>query len=284
MSSRQLRADLFVGSRVRAWAGDHWAVSALEAACQGHGTDPVGMPASAVRCWRSAFHVGDGVLEVPVTGARVPRLPAGWRLGRPSRRDYAARSPAHHQAVRTPTRLGPAATGTTWRCAQDDRPGLGADEALGALYHAHYCSLVRIAALLTGGVAAEQIVQDAYVSMHRAWRRLRDEDEALGYLRRELVSRVRSGSAASPGPSGLPRGLAGAGPPATGIPGALLMAALSGLPARQREALVLMCYANWPDSQIAAAMGISRRALGAHVRLGMSALRARVPADRGGDI
>ena len=49
---------------------------------------------------------------------------------------------------------------------------------------------------------------------------------------------------------------------------------LRELPARQREALVLKYYADWPHRQIAAAMGISGRALNVHVRRGLSALAA----------
>lgn len=156
---------------------------------------------------------------------------------------------------------------------------------MAALYHAHYRSLARIAALLAGdGAKAEEIVQDAFVSMHRAWRHLRDDDEALGYLRRAVVTRARSRSAGSPDPPARPRGLAGAGHSAPGIPGAVVMAALAGLPARQREALVLKYYADWPDPQIAAAMGISRHALNAHARRGMSALQAGYAPDWGSAI
>ena len=145
--------------------------------------------------------------------------------------------------------------------------------------------MARIAALLAGdGVKAEEIVQDAFVSMHRAWRHLRDGDSALSYLRRAVVTRARSRSAASADPPSRPRGLAGAGQPAPGIPGAVLMAALGGLPARQREALVLKYYADWPDPQIAAAMGISRHALNAHARRGMSALQACSAPDWDGAI
>ena len=134
-----------------------------------------------------------------------------------------------------------------------------ADQAVSVLYHAHYRSLVRIAALLAGDVAeAEGIVQDAFVSMHRAWRRLRDGDAAIGDLRRTVVTRARSRGAASLDPAGSGQ----------------LMAALRGLPARQREALILKYYTDWPDPQIAAAMGISGHALNAHIRCGMSALRA----------
>lgn len=158
---------------------------------------------------------------------------------------------------------------------RDDWPRWDADQAVAAFYHAHYRSLVRIAALLAGdGTQAEEIVQDAFVSVHRAWPHLRDSDEALGYLHRAVVTRARSRSALLPDPLSRPHGLAGAGRPAPGISGAVLVTALAGLPACQREALVLKYYADWPDPQIAVAMGIGRHALNAHARRGMSALRA----------
>ncbi len=68
-----------------------------------------------------------------------------------------------------------------------------ADEAVTALYTAHYRSLVRMSALLLRDVdAAEEVVQDAFVAMHGAWRRLRDPERALAYLRQTVVNRSRS--------------------------------------------------------------------------------------------
>jgi DNA-directed RNA polymerase specialized sigma24 family protein len=162
----------------------------------------------------------------------------------------------------------------------DSWPGSDADRAVAALYEAHYRSLARIVALLLGdGAGAEEIVQDAFVSVHRAWPNLRDGDEAVRYLRRVVVGRARAYRAAAPAA----RGLAGDGQPAPDFPGALLAAMLGGLRARQREALVLKYYAGWPDPQIAAAMGISRHALNAHLQRGMSALQAfAVPNPDGG--
>jgi DNA-directed RNA polymerase specialized sigma24 family protein len=166
-----------------------------------------------------------------------------------------------------------------------DWPGRDADQAVTALYHAHGRSLARIAALLAGDSArAEEILQDAFVAMHRAWWLLQDGDKALSYLRRAVVTGARSRSAAPPDRSGWPRGLFGTGQPAPDIPGAPVGAVLSGLPARQREALVLKYYADWPEPQIAAAMGVSRHALNAHIRLGMSALRTCLAPDRDGRI
>jgi RNA polymerase sigma factor (sigma-70 family) len=52
-----------------------------------------------------------------------------------------------------------------------------------------------------------------------------------------------------------------------------VVAALHGLPARQREALVLRYYAGLPEAEIASAMGISQGAVKSHVFRAMSALR-----------
>src|SRR6202161_2170129 len=68
-----------------------------------------------------------------------------------------------------------------------------ADRAVTALYSTHYRSLVRLAALLLRDVStAEEVVQDSFVAMHGGWRRLRDSDKALSYLRQSVVNRSRS--------------------------------------------------------------------------------------------
>jgi len=61
------------------------------------------------------------------------------------------------------------------------------------MFGEHYRCLVRMAALLVGeAAAAEAVVQDCFVAMHGAWRRLKDSDTALSYLRQRLVNRSRS--------------------------------------------------------------------------------------------
>jgi len=57
------------------------------------------------------------------------------------------------------------------------------------------------------------------------------------------------------------------------------MAALRALPAREREAVVLKFYADWPDIQIAIAMGISPHAFGRFLRRAMSAMQAAPGSD-----
>ena len=68
-----------------------------------------------------------------------------------------------------------------------------ADRAVTAIYSEHYRSLVRLAAFLVrDNATAEEVVQDSFVAMHGAWRRLRDTDKALSYLRQSVVNRSRS--------------------------------------------------------------------------------------------
>jgi DNA-directed RNA polymerase specialized sigma24 family protein len=144
------------------------------------------------------------------------------------------------------------------------RTGLAADSMLVAIYRTQYRHLVRIAALLLGdNTMAEEIVQDTFVAVHNAPGYLRDPDETMSHLRQTMISNARGQMAAL---SATP----GKAPDRPGIP---VMGMLRNLPGRQREAVVLKYYADWPDPQIAAAMGISEQALNAHLQHGMSALR-----------
>jgi DNA-binding CsgD family transcriptional regulator len=55
-----------------------------------------------------------------------------------------------------------------------------------------------------------------------------------------------------------------------------LVSVLRALPARQREVLVLRCYADLSEAQIASTMGISRGAVKSHTARAMSALRTEL--------
>jgi len=223
----------------------------------------IGLAGLAERAPDVLFVWGGSVIEpgsrVPMTGAEGLPEPGRRHRARRSRAYGAARSSSHRAA------------------------GWDADQAVAALYREHYRSLARIAALLLGdSELAEETTQDAFVSVFCAWGRLRDGGEALRYLRRAVISLARSQAAASPGQLGLPPGLSVGQRPAASPARATFMEAFGGLPAYQREALVLRYYAGWPDPQIAAAMGISKRALNAYIRRGMSALQARADPDSGG--
>ena len=154
-----------------------------------------------------------------------------------------------------------------------------ADRAVTVMFGEHYRSLVRMAALLVGDVAtAEAIVQESFVAMHGAWRRLRDSEKALPYLRQCLVNRSRSvlrhriviGRNRSKPKPGLPR----AERQALSLPEHAVVGALRALPPRQREALVLIYYGGLTEAQAASAMGISPGAVKSHLGRAVEALRA----------
>ena len=155
-----------------------------------------------------------------------------------------------------------------------------ATQAVTEIYSTHYRSLVRLAVLLVRDVAtAEEVVQDSFVAMHGGWRRLRDSDNALSYLRQSVVNRSRSvlrhrvvvdRNAPKPPPD-MPSAEHGA---IALFERSAVISALRTLPPRQREALVLRFYADMSEAQIADAMQISRGAVKSHTARAMQALRA----------
>ena len=154
-----------------------------------------------------------------------------------------------------------------------------ADLAVIELYSEHYRSLVRLAALLVRDTpTAEEVVQDSFVAMHGGWQRLRDTEKALAYLRQAVVNRSRSvlrhrtvvDKNMQKAPPDMPSAEHGA---LVLLERSAVVAALRGLPDRQREALVLRYYADLSEAEIATAMGISRGAVKSHTARGMSALR-----------
>ena len=154
------------------------------------------------------------------------------------------------------------------------------DRAVIELYSEHYRALVRLAALLVRDTpTAEEVVQDSFVAMHGGWQRLRDTEKALAYLRQAVVNRSRSvlrhrtvvDKNLQKAPPDMPSAEHGA---LVLLERSAGVAALRGLPDRQREAIVLRYYADLSEAEIATAMGISRGAVKSHTARGMTALRA----------
>lgn len=160
-----------------------------------------------------------------------------------------------------------------------------ADRVVTAIYSEHYRSLVRLAAFLVrDNATAEEVVQDSFVAMHGAWRRLRDTDKALSYLRQSVVNRSRSvlrhrivvdKNTPKPPPD-MPSAEHGA---IIQLERSAVVSALRSLPDRQREALVLRYYGDLSEAQIASVMGISRGAVKSHTARAMAALRAVLERD-----
>ncbi|WP_328829621.1 SigE family RNA polymerase sigma factor [Nocardioides acrostichi] len=157
----------------------------------------------------------------------------------------------------------------------------GADEALDALYLAHWRGLVRLSTLLLNDSgAAEEVVQDAFVAMHARWSRLRDPDKALAYLRQSVVNKSRSvlrhrgvverhvaTRRVEPAPTT---------PDAATLEGDrrdAVLAAMARLPERQRAVLALRHYLELSEAEIADTLRISRGAVKSHASRGSARLR-----------
>src|SRR5581483_593452 len=68
-----------------------------------------------------------------------------------------------------------------------------ATQAVTALYAEHAVGLTRLAFLLLGDrFAAEDVVQEAFWGLYRAWGRLPSHDNVLGYVRISVLNGCRS--------------------------------------------------------------------------------------------
>lgn len=155
-----------------------------------------------------------------------------------------------------------------------------ADDALAALYSAHYRSLVRLAALLLDDAAScEDVVQEAFVRVHRSWRRIDDQNNALAYLRQTVVNLSRSAlrrrlvaQRHAPRPE---RNVTEDAAYAT-VERDALVRALRTLPRREREALALRFLADLSEAQTASAMGCAVGSVKGYTSRGLARLGARL--------
>jgi RNA polymerase sigma-70 factor (sigma-E family) len=155
-----------------------------------------------------------------------------------------------------------------------------ADEAVGVLYATSWFQLVRLATLLTRDASvAEELVQDAFVSLHRRWDSLADPAAAHGYLRTTVINNARSTLRhrgveerhRQPGPP------EPAGPEERAVQAtedARVLSALRTLSRRQQEVLVLRYYADLSEQDIAHTLGLTNGAVKSHAHRGLAALKA----------
>lgn len=148
--------------------------------------------------------------------------------------------------------------------------GRDADEQIEALFRAHYAPLVRGLALAAGSVdAAADAAQDAFVQLHRHWRKVSRYEDPAAWLRRVAVNRLadqhrgrRRRDAAVErlagelgGRAGATAGSATAGPSPDQLVD--LLAAVADLPPRQRLAVGLHHLGGLPVAEVAAALDVS---------------------------
>jgi RNA polymerase sigma-70 factor (sigma-E family) len=158
-------------------------------------------------------------------------------------------------------------------------PAATVDAVIAELYSGHWNRLVRLAALLTRDASvAEEIVQDAFISLHRRWNELAEHTSAAAYLRTSVVNGARSALRHR----GVEEKYRQPGPPEPAGPeehavradsDARVMAALRTLSRRQQEVLVLRYYGDYSEQDIATTLGLSKGAVKSHAHRGLAALR-----------
>jgi RNA polymerase sigma-70 factor (sigma-E family) len=166
------------------------------------------------------------------------------------------------------------------------------DEAVDLLFRAHYRDFLRLAFCLLGQrAAAEDAVQDAFVSAYDHWAKLRDPDAAVAYVRSAVInrcrSRVRDGFRES---NGLRMLLAdrtqvepGAVPDESPEDVAVarsehsrLSRAVRRLPRRQREVVVCRYYLELSVAETAQVLGIAAGSVKQHAHRGVETLTKNV--------
>jgi RNA polymerase sigma-70 factor (sigma-E family) len=145
------------------------------------------------------------------------------------------------------------------------------DDPLQALYRERYAPMVRLAYLLSGDRAvAEELVQDAFISVHRNWARATNPS---AYLRTAVVNACNSW--------GRRRALEVLRRPAAPDPSVLdaeeLWDTLVVLPMRQRAAIVLRFYEDLPDDRIAELLGCRPATVRTAIHRGLARLRKELP-------
>lgn len=168
-------------------------------------------------------------------------------------------------------------------------PAVPASEVnLGALYAVHRLPLVRLAVLLVDEVTiAEDVVQDAFIALHRRLERLDDPGAALAYLRVSVLNAARSTLRRR---RTVRTYLAKASAPDDVEPADRevvraedrdeVLAAVRRLPTRQREVLILRYWADLSERQIAQTLGISEGTVKSTASRGLDRLETMLGGTR----
>jgi RNA polymerase sigma-70 factor (sigma-E family) len=165
-------------------------------------------------------------------------------------------------------------------------PGTAASPAdqVTALYQAHALGLLRLAVIMLGErQAAEDVVQDAFLGLFRRWDALDDPERALAYVR----SSVFNGCRTALRKRARSRQFALADPDAESAEARAVLgeeyrevlAALRGLPGRQREAVALRYCLDLPVSDVARAMGVTEGTVKSATSRGIAAITRTLKGD-----
>lgn len=151
-------------------------------------------------------------------------------------------------------------------------------------YWAHYGSLLKLAALLLDDHAScEDVVQEAFIRVHSARTKVREQDKLLAYLRQTVVNLSRSTLrrrllSLKHAPKPMPDAASAEEGAYDRLERDDLISALRGLQRRQREVLVLRYFSDLTEAQTADILGLSVGSVKAYGSRGLDSLRQRLGA------
>jgi RNA polymerase sigma-70 factor (sigma-E family) len=154
------------------------------------------------------------------------------------------------------------------------------EAAITALFDGHYSRMLRVAAVLLSDVtAAEDVVQDAFLAVFTSWQRVRDKQEAVGYLHRSVVNGARSrlrrrAVAARFRPVRESDAISAEDAALSGLVSGPLLTAMRKLPRREREAVLFRHYLDLSERQTAQALGLRPGSVKGYASRGLATLRA----------
>ncbi|MGI9616386.1 MAG: RNA polymerase sigma factor [Acidimicrobiales bacterium] len=157
-----------------------------------------------------------------------------------------------------------------------------ADQLVARLFEQEARSLVRLARVFCDDrSSAEDIVQEAFIRLHRSAHTIREPDRAPAFLRSIVLNLARDHNRR--GLMSLRHQNAGSTERTTTDPeedviadgdDRLVIDALRSLPPRQRECLVLRFYAQMTEREIAETVGISPNSVKTHCQRGLRSLES----------
>jgi RNA polymerase sigma-70 factor (sigma-E family) len=162
------------------------------------------------------------------------------------------------------------------------------DALVADLFAAEARSLVRLARIFCDDhAAAEDIVQEAFIRLHRAARTIRDPARAPAFLRSIVINLARDHNR---------RGLMSLRHTSSMVQPDIapdvedeaveteddraVLAAIRVLPDRQRACIVLRYYLELSESETAASLGISKNSVKTHCRRALAALETTLEGGR----
>lgn len=159
------------------------------------------------------------------------------------------------------------------------------DRLVSELFQSEYHALVRLAALvLDSREAAEEVVQDAFVTLYRKSGRIKDAGRADAYLRSIVMNCARSRlrrrrTARRHRPEPLPDAAGADRSAVMRDESRCFLDAIRALPARQADCIILRFYEDLTEADVADTLGISRSSVSTHIERGLAALAPLVEDD-----